>query len=141
MTELDELLAQVPDEGVRSQLKASIDTLTRQLRFGLVSERHLPESIRAYNAVDGFVEQHDGRVAEKDGGDAEASAHAEGELPARRWATSCSPTTSRTSLTRLRGMSFVWASIHRSFNALRLGWIALASSNAPISRSGQRSWA
>jgi len=41
----------VPDEGVRSQLKASIDTLTRQLRFGLVFERHLPESIRAYNAV------------------------------------------------------------------------------------------
>jgi hypothetical protein len=35
MAELDELLAQV-EEGVRSQLKASIDTLTQQLRFGPV---------------------------------------------------------------------------------------------------------
>lgn len=50
MAELDDLLAQVDDEGVRSQLKAAVDTLRRQLRFGLVFERHLPESIRAYNA-------------------------------------------------------------------------------------------
>lgn len=50
MAELDELLAQVEDEGLRSQLKAGIDLLTRQMRFGLVFERHLPESIRAYGA-------------------------------------------------------------------------------------------
>lgn len=49
MAELEELLAQVDDEGVRSQLQAAVDTLRRQLRFGLVFERHLPESIRAYN--------------------------------------------------------------------------------------------
>lgn len=36
---------------MRSQLKAGIDSLTRQLRFGLVFERHLPESIRAYGAA------------------------------------------------------------------------------------------
>lgn len=51
MTELDETLSRVQDEGLRSQLKAGIDALTRQLRFGLVFERHLPESIRAYRAV------------------------------------------------------------------------------------------
>ena len=50
MAEIDDLLTQVDDEGLRSQLKASIDNLRRQLRFGLVFERHLPESIRAYNA-------------------------------------------------------------------------------------------
>ena len=51
MTELDDALARVEDEGVRSQLKAGIDGLARQLRFGLVFERHLPESIRAYGAA------------------------------------------------------------------------------------------
>lgn len=50
MAELDNLLTQIDDEGLRSQLKAGIDTLTRQLRFGLVFERHLPESIRDYGA-------------------------------------------------------------------------------------------
>lgn len=50
MAELDDLLAQVEDDGLRSQLKAGVDALTRQLRFGLVFERHLPEVIRAYNA-------------------------------------------------------------------------------------------
>ena len=50
MAELDGLLAQVEDDGLRSQLKAGVDALTRQLRFGLVFERHLPEAIRAYTA-------------------------------------------------------------------------------------------
>jgi adenine-specific DNA-methyltransferase len=50
MTELDDALSRVDDDGVRTQLKAGIDRLTRQLRFGLVFERHLPESIRAYGA-------------------------------------------------------------------------------------------
>lgn len=50
MSELDGLLAQIEDEGLRSQLKAGVDNLARQLQFGLVFERHLPESIRAYSA-------------------------------------------------------------------------------------------
>lgn len=48
MKDLDEALAQVTDEGLRAQLQAGIDTLTRQMRFGLVFERHLPEAVRAY---------------------------------------------------------------------------------------------
>ncbi len=51
MADLDDLIAQVEDEGLRSQLKARIDLLTRQMKFGLVFERHLPESIRAFNAI------------------------------------------------------------------------------------------
>lgn len=48
MAEIDGLLAQIEDEGLRSQLTASVEVLRRQLRFGLVFERHLPESIRLY---------------------------------------------------------------------------------------------
>lgn len=51
MTELDDALARVQDEGARAQLQAGIDALTRQLRFGLVFERHLPEGVRAYGAA------------------------------------------------------------------------------------------
>lgn len=51
MTELDDALARVQDEGARAQLQAEIDALQRQLRFGLVFERHLPESVRAYGAT------------------------------------------------------------------------------------------
>jgi adenine-specific DNA-methyltransferase len=51
VSELDDLLLQVTDEGLRSQLKAGIDVLTRQMKFGLVFERHIPESIRVYNAL------------------------------------------------------------------------------------------
>lgn len=59
MAELDDLLTHVEDDGLRSQLKAGVDALSRQLRFGLVFERHLPEVIRAYKApvtVDEIVE-------------------------------------------------------------------------------------
>ena len=51
MAELDNLLSQIDDEGLRTQLKAQVDLLTRQMRFGLVFERHIPESIRDYNAT------------------------------------------------------------------------------------------
>jgi adenine-specific DNA-methyltransferase len=50
VTELDDALARVTDEGLRAQLQAGVDALTRQMRFGLVFERHLPESVRAYGA-------------------------------------------------------------------------------------------
>lgn len=48
MAEIDELLTQIEDEGLRSQLTASVEGLRRQLRFGLVFEKHIPESIRLY---------------------------------------------------------------------------------------------
>lgn len=51
MAEIDQLLAQVEDEGLRSQLTASVDGLRRQLRFGLVFEKHIPESIRLYGVA------------------------------------------------------------------------------------------
>ena len=50
MTDLNDLLAQVDDEGLRSQLQSGIELLTRQMRFGLVFERHIPESVRVYSA-------------------------------------------------------------------------------------------
>jgi adenine-specific DNA-methyltransferase len=50
VTDFDNLLAQIDDEDLRSQLKARVDLLTRQMRFGLVFERHIPESIRDYSA-------------------------------------------------------------------------------------------
>lgn len=51
MAEIDELLTQVEDEGLRSQLTASVEGLRRQLKFGLVFERHIPESIRLYGVT------------------------------------------------------------------------------------------
>ncbi len=59
-------------------------------------------------------------------------------LPARRPATSASPTSPSTSSTRDRGMPLLAASARRWARALRPGWNALASSSAPTSRSGQR---
>ena len=50
MAELDNLLSQIEDDGLRTQLKAQVDLLTRQMRFGLVFERHIPESVRDYGA-------------------------------------------------------------------------------------------
>lgn len=51
MAEIDELLTQIDDEGLRSQLTASVEGLRRQLRFGLVFEKHMPESIRLYGVA------------------------------------------------------------------------------------------
>ena len=48
MAEIDELLTQIEDDGLRSQLTASVEGLRRQLKFGLVFEKHIPESIRLY---------------------------------------------------------------------------------------------
>jgi adenine-specific DNA-methyltransferase len=48
VAEIDELLTQIDDEGLRSQLTASVEGLRRQLKFGLVFEKHIPESIRLY---------------------------------------------------------------------------------------------
>ncbi len=45
-----------------------------------------------------------------------------------------------TSSTRERGMSLLAASAARWLRALRPGWKPRASSMAPTSRSGQRSW-
>ena len=60
-------------------------------------------------------------------------------LPARRPAASASPTSPSTSSTRERGMPLLAASARRWARPLRPGWNALASSNAPTWRSGQRS--
>lgn len=65
VADLDELLTQIEDNGLRSQLTASVDGLRRQLKFGLVFEKHLPESIRL-NGVDprigDVIQRRDGGV-------------------------------------------------------------------------------
>lgn len=43
MAKFDDLLARVTDEGVRSALKAEYDQVTKNKKFGLVFEEHLPE--------------------------------------------------------------------------------------------------
>ena len=59
-------------------------------------------------------------------------------FPARRPATSASPTVASTSSTRALGMRLLAASAVRCDQAVRPGWKARASSSAPTSRSGQR---
>ncbi len=51
-------------------------------------------------------------------------------------ATSASPSWSRTSSTRLRGIRLAAASIRRWLRAVRVGWKGLASSSAPTCRIG-----
>lgn len=51
MAEIDDLLSQISDEGLRSQLFAGVELLKRQMRFGLVFERHIPESVRVYGSA------------------------------------------------------------------------------------------
>ena len=43
MAKFDDLLARVADEGVRSALKAEYEQVTKNKKFGLVFEEHLPE--------------------------------------------------------------------------------------------------
>lgn len=43
---LDALVAQVEDETLRSRLSREIELLRGSRRFGLVFDRHLPESVR-----------------------------------------------------------------------------------------------
>jgi hypothetical protein len=67
-------------------------------------------------------------------------------MPSENWptrwrATEASPTKSSISLTRRRGILLARASINRWAYAVRPGWIAFASSNAPTSCRGHaRSW-
>ncbi|MGH3520614.1 MAG: hypothetical protein ACRDQ7_25235, partial [Haloechinothrix sp.] len=43
---LDQLISQVPDEALRSRLAREVELLRGSRRFGLVFDRHLPESVR-----------------------------------------------------------------------------------------------
>lgn len=45
MAKLDKLLAAIPDAGLRGELAAEVKALKDNSRFGLVYERHLPETV------------------------------------------------------------------------------------------------
>ena len=45
MAELDQLIKAVSDSDLRTQLEAEVSALKNQTRFGLVYERHLPETV------------------------------------------------------------------------------------------------
>ena len=45
MAELDQLIKAVPDSDLRTQLEAEVSALKNHTRFGLVFERHLPETV------------------------------------------------------------------------------------------------
>jgi adenine-specific DNA-methyltransferase len=45
MAHLDELLARVVDSDLKTQLEAEVSALKNHTRFGLLYERHLPETV------------------------------------------------------------------------------------------------
>jgi len=47
---VDDLIAQIEDEALRDRLRTEVDRLTREKRFGLVFEEHLPELTPIYSA-------------------------------------------------------------------------------------------
>ncbi|MCD8077499.1 MAG: site-specific DNA-methyltransferase, partial [Lachnospiraceae bacterium] len=48
MAAIHDLLAQVTDEGLRERLSQEIDKISKQKKFGLVFEEHLPECTPLY---------------------------------------------------------------------------------------------
>lgn len=99
-----------------------------------------PEHALGVEAVDGFVEDDGGGVAEERGGDAEALAHAEEKPLTRLRATWVRPVRARTRSTRVWGMPWVWARTMRWWYAERPGCSERASRRAPTRVSGAR-WA
>jgi adenine-specific DNA-methyltransferase len=47
---IDDLIAQVEDEALRTRLERELDRLAKRKKFGLVFEEHLPELMPVYNA-------------------------------------------------------------------------------------------
>lgn len=49
MADFDDLVARVGDEQLRSQLASAVAELRKTRDFGLVFERHVPETVRLHN--------------------------------------------------------------------------------------------
>jgi adenine-specific DNA-methyltransferase len=47
---IDDLIAQIEDEALRDRLRAEVERLTKEKKFGLVFEEHLPELTPIYSA-------------------------------------------------------------------------------------------
>lgn len=63
MAAIDDLIAQIEDEALRERLRAETNRLTKEKKFGLVFEEHLPEMTPVYSAK---VRRH-AKVALRDG--------------------------------------------------------------------------
>lgn len=50
MAAIDDLIAQIEDQALRERLAAEMDRITKEKKFGLVFEDHLPELTPIYNA-------------------------------------------------------------------------------------------
>lgn len=50
MAAIDDLIAQVEDQALRARLRSEVDRLTKEKKFGLVFEEHLPELTPVYTA-------------------------------------------------------------------------------------------
>ncbi len=50
MAAIDDLIAQIEDPALRDRLREEVDRLTKEKKFGLVFEEHLPELTPIYNA-------------------------------------------------------------------------------------------
>jgi adenine-specific DNA-methyltransferase len=46
MAKIEDLIARIPDQGLRKALAGEVKTLKKTKRFGLVFEEHLPETVR-----------------------------------------------------------------------------------------------
>lgn len=67
MAAIHELLAQVQDESLRARLEDEINKLSKQKKFGLVFEEHLPECTPLYDIpikVGSSVAKKDGKVSD-----------------------------------------------------------------------------
>ncbi len=49
MSALDDLIDKIEDEGLRDRIKTEVDKLSKQKKFGLVFEEHLPEYTKLYD--------------------------------------------------------------------------------------------
>ena len=50
MAAIDDLIAQIEDEALRDRLREEVKRLTKEKKFGLVFEEHLPELTPVYSA-------------------------------------------------------------------------------------------
>lgn len=51
MAAIDDLIAQIEDEALRDRLRDEVKRLTKEKKFGLVFEEHLPELTPVYSAT------------------------------------------------------------------------------------------
>lgn len=49
MAAINDLIEKITDEGLRARISQELDRMTRQKKFGLVFEEHLPESVNLYD--------------------------------------------------------------------------------------------